>query len=287
MGIVLATLILMNTTSDPAPVCSGTQAPPAPGGSCPGAPTPLSHPRPAAPTLVRPPSDPKEYQAASERIRKAPLGDLFAFANYGDVKPQEDLGQSAKLGDAKVRMASLFVPDPVEVVSEYYQNSLAERGVFYERGLLQKDVAMVAFRDPADGFMRTLTLIQQGRGTVVLAAIGDPRKVVASKGKTLPADWPMPPVKGEPIDAEFTEGAVVQTTRSAVLAAPDPVEVMKFYLKELAALGWKPEPGSVHDEGGIQQGSFLRKNQRCAISVIAAALGTSSLYVNCWERRSP
>jgi hypothetical protein len=275
-------LSLMVMIADPTPASSSPPSASATNDSAPNMPTPA---------FVEPPKDATAYAAATKQMMRAPFSELFAFARYGDQKPREDLGQSARLGGGAVRMASLYVGrSSVADVTLYYQHTLAEKGILPHHGMLEERVGGMSFRDPADGFIRTLTFLQQGAGTVVIAAVGDPDKILeptAADARPPSKGWPMPSTTGAPTDMEFVDGNAIQRTRRASVSVSDPREVMKFYLKELPPLGWKAEPGSVQNTGKAQIGTFVRGAERCSLSVVSATNGTSTLEVNCFDRRTP
>jgi hypothetical protein len=240
---------------------------------------------PEAPAdIIQPPANKGAYDAKLAMIRSAPVKSLFDFAEYeGTIAANEDLGDGARIGGASVRMAGLFVPQPLDTVRDFYLRALAKRGLGAIPSSLNNDVATLAFRDPADGFMRSLTLVRQQGGTAVLAAVGDPARILDSHARSLPADWPMPPVVGEPVDMEFTDGPMVQRTRHASLSVPAK-QVIEFYKRELPAKGWNEQPGP--RDGKLMAG-FVKGSERCSITAIPHSTSTSALEVVCLGRRSP
>lgn len=246
------------------------------------------HDSPESFVTARPPDDAVEYAAALARLRQTPRADLFAFARYPGAEPREDLGEAARLGGADIRMATLTLPDPMHVVEAHYRQELAKRGMPCRSGRMSPAVWYLGCRDPADGFMRTLTLVRQSQSTMVLAAVGDPARIADGRASSaLPADWPMPPVTGRPLDMQFVQGEQVMATRRAQLAVEQGAEVIAFYDRALPPLGWKAETASARPFAGLRFASFQRRAERCSVSVTPGAKHSTVMTVTCISGKGP
>lgn len=226
-------------------------------------------PRPDRPRLlVRPPTDPQQYQAAVDRLRAAPRDELFAFASFEGTVPEENLGEGSRVGNAQLRLASLQVPLAPEDVFDRYRVWLSGRGVAVITGNPAPNTAYLSYRDPSDGFMRSITLIGQGQTTLVVAAVGDPKKMMEpSPMPTAPADWPLPPVLGKPLDMETVEGDRKQRSRFATVGCQDATDIIGYFEVHLPELGWSTDPATRSMTPAMSRAQFKRAETYCDVTV--------------------
>ena len=229
-----------------------------------------------------PPQDPAEYHVALERIRKAPAAELFGYARYDDQLPTDDWGRTMDVGAAEIRMASLTTRDQLPTVMQRYQRQLGEKKIHYYTSYLSASIAYISFRDSDDGFMRTLAVFQQNESTMVIAAIGDPERLLDSPGNgAVPADWPMPPVLGKPFDMKMTQEGQMMGIRRVQLAVSNLDEVMRFYSNELPRMGWKAAPNSEASDDRMRLATYVRGRDRCTVGVQALDGRSSSMTLTC------
>lgn len=221
--------------------------------------------------LVRPPTDPLQYEAAVDRIRSTPGNELFAFAAYEGVIPSENMGEQNRVGTAMLRMASLSLPVPPEKVFENYRVWLNQRRLPIITGNPGPNTAHLTFRDPSDGFMRSVTVLGQGENTLIVAAVGDPKKMLEQAPlPTSPADWPLPPTLGRPVDFESLEGERRQRTRFASVGCRDAGDLLSFFETHLPEQGWAAEQGTRSSTPTQAREQFRRADTICDVT---SALG--------------
>jgi hypothetical protein len=287
LGAAAMSLLGATPTVPPSPVAGVTpDAPP------PGSPIDLKkydRPLETPHFAIRPPKDPAEYQAVLDKIRNAPTNDLFAFASLGGVKVEENLGKDATLGQASVRLGTLVLPIRPDQAYDLYYRSLSLRGVVITSHPM-KNASALAYRERADGFMRSVTLVSQGRSTLVIAAVADPARVLAPSSQSgPPADWPMPPLVSAPMDMESAEGERREKTRYVSVGCHDAGEALTFFELYLPEKGWSSEPGSRSTEANHAREVFRRGDQICDLTIRfgddSSASKDCALNIVCISRR--
>jgi hypothetical protein len=227
-------------------------------------PAPKSH-KPGQLSTARPPTDPAAYDAALERIRKMPPEEAFGFAAFDHQLPVENLGRQVRPGT--IRMASLTLKLRPEVVFENYRVGLSQKYLPLFQGRMGRNSAYVSFREPGDGFLRTVTV--SGEDTaIVLVAISDPDRLLnraPASADRAPADWPMPAVIGLPADLETEEMGVYQRTRATQVSCADSAEPLSFFDTHLPEKGWLPDKSTRHIAREASSEEFHRADEVCGI----------------------
>lgn len=220
----------------------------------------------------QPPEDKEAYAVAIANIMTMPAKELFAFAQYQGQEPIENLGKDIKLGASEARMATLNIVADLETVAKYYIQEFQAKNIAPMINQLKANSIYFAYREE-DGFMRTITLVEIGKQTIVFAAVSDARKVYESflglDGRRSPKpwdDWREPEHEGTPIVLQQSEGATTQTTRKITVKADSLDGVMRYYNRELALSGWKMTQGrSQHDES--LSAIFEKGGRRCLLMI--------------------
>lgn len=224
----------------------------------------------------QPPENKDDYAVAIANIMTMPPEKLFAFAQYQGQVPIENLGKDIKLGASEARMATLNLVADLETVAKYYAQELAAKNIVPMVNQLKANSIYFAWR-PEDGFMRTMTLVEIGRQTVVFAAVTDARKVYESflgldgRRSSKPwDDWQEPEHEGTPIVFQQSEGATVQTTRKITVKGDSLDEVMRYYNRELALSGWKMTQGGSRQDESLSA-TFEKGSRRCSVTITPGA----------------
>lgn len=238
---------------------------------------------------ARPPVDEEAYRAAFERLQRAPAAEVFGFAAWNGTLPEENLGNDVRIGGATVRAASMMIPVAPDRVFETYAAQLSKK-FQVNRGTLQSKAGYLSFRDPADGFMRTLTFVALPEGTLVLASLGDPSKIAPPKtsmASSFPADIPMPPLAERPVDLRSGSGADEQVTRNALAAERRPDMLVAFFNEAMRQKGWSLDRAFSQTRSSIRLLAFSREDRHCTITIIPAPpdLPGCPLSVVCIQRR--
>ena len=221
----------------------------------------------------QPPENKEDYAVAIANIMTMPAKELFAFAQYQGQVPKENLGKNIRLGDSEARIALLEITNDIGTVSKYYFRELQLQNIIPMVNQLKSNSIYFAFRG-SDGFMRTITLVEIGRQTIVFAAVSDAEKVyesftVPSKSSRFVDNWREPPVEYYSQNLQQAEGETIQQTRRVTVAGRDIDEVVKYYVRELTMAGWHLEGNiSKHEKG--QSLVFQNDKSTCRISIMPA-----------------
>ena len=122
---------------------------------------------------MQPPENQEEYNVLIAKIMTKSCEELFDFARYKGVLPQENLGEDIRLGNSEARLASLELSEDIQSVANYYANELFSKGILVRMNKLYANTLGMVFREE-DGFTRSLTLVGvNDRQTIVFAAISD------------------------------------------------------------------------------------------------------------------
>ena len=217
-----------------------------------------------------PPENKQDYAVALADVMTKPAEELFAFAQYQGKMPIENLGKDIKLGASEARMATLNLVADLETVE------LASKNIVPMVNQLKANSIYFAYR-AEDGFMRTITLVEIGRQTVVFAAVTDARKVYESflglDGRRSPApwdDWREPEHEGNPIVFRQSEGSTIQTTRKITVKGESLDGVMRHYNRELALSGWKMTQGRSQRDESLSA-TFEKDARRCSVTITPGA----------------
>ena len=122
-----------------------------------------------------------------------PDPDPWAFSSFRGVRP-EPMGEQTYINGAVMRIATLTVDMPPHVVEEEYLKAFSFAGIVPLRSELPdtRGVRYLSYRPDGSKNLKTLTLVPNGPGTVVLASIGDPSPMVEPPPE-VPAGFPVPP----------------------------------------------------------------------------------------------
>ncbi len=276
-ALALGALMSLAAAGSPAP--AGAQAAPAR-----DAQHPYSVGRSQLPVL--PPRDPAAYQLVLERLRHLPAQELFAFASYQGMVPRENLGEEVKLSGAMVRMGSMQLGVPLQQLLADYTQQLRAAGIQVREGEVTALSRYLAFRDPADGFLRTITVLPVPDGTMVMASVSDPARMSRGETSEPPKDWPVPPLASQPVSVQSASGDRQQRTWLLTADCQSPTELIEFYRQALPPVGWKADPQSRRAEGGLNEEGWTRGAERCVVSV-SKREGGCAVSVMCLSRRNP
>ncbi|MGC4122865.1 MAG: hypothetical protein QM765_51520 [Myxococcales bacterium] len=236
-------------------------------------------------SAARPPTDPAAYDQALERIRKMPPEEAFGFAAFDNELPVENLGRQTQPGT--IRMASLTLKVKPELAFENYRIGLSQKYLPIFQGRMGRNAAYLSFRDPADGFMRTVTVSGVDQ-TIVLVAISDPDRLLNRPPPTpdhAPVDWPLPPLLGTPADLETVDLGVYQRTRSIQVACSDSAGPLSFFDTHLPEKGWLPDKSSRHVGRESSTEDFRRGDEVCAVVSTFRTGEPCALSIICTARK--
>ncbi len=173
--------------------------------------------------------------------------DPFAFSLYRGMRP-EPMGEQTLINGARMEIAQLIVPDaPHEVEKAYYETF--ERMGF--RPLAAeipntRGVRYLSFRPTGSKKLKTVTLVPNGSGTVILASVGNPEELLVKKPE-LPGGLPVPPNAEAASTIQQTEPGAATRTAFFVVKDTTPEVVREFYRQELSQRGYSPVPHSAQE----------------------------------------
>lgn len=228
--------------------------------------------------------DKKAALATLHRLADAPSGEVFAFARYSEPRPFQSVAARADLSGVRARMGYLWTEDRFDVVSAYYAAAFKGRAFPLFAGDLDPNARYVGYRDPADGVLRVITIVDNGNGTTILAAVGEALLGGPSGGLTrrIPDGWPTPPGAGRPLRMEFQEGPAIDQNFYFEVAGTTPEDVRTFYDRELPRHGWTRAPS----EAGVFDPKdpplvFRRGRDNCLVHALRHPGGRVLVAVNC------
>jgi hypothetical protein len=186
-----------------------------------------------------------------------------------------------------VRMGSMQVGTQAEQLLDEYSRKFEAAGYAVRRGEISARGRFLAYRDPVDGFLRTVTVLPTNEGSMVLASVSDPSRMSRSETPTAPPPgWPVPPMATQPGWMESTSGARQQRTWLMLASCQSPLEIVEFYRQALPAAGWKAEPAGRRSSPETQEETWGRGEERCVVSVARRA-EDCAVSVMCLSRRNP
>ena len=167
-----------------------------------------------------------------------PDPDPFGFGTYRGLRAEPM--QDAVINGARFQIASLILKEPPDVVIQTYRAQLKQAGITPIEGAPPEGHGMryLSFHPENSRRLRTLTVIPQGGGTVVLVSVGDPRPML-EQPKDANVDLPIPPGAGQLITTSF--GIVKPDERHAFFEVDglSPSAVVAFYVEEMPKRGFK------------------------------------------------
>lgn len=192
----------------------------------------------------------QQQLAAMDKPHLEPVDpDPFAFSTYKGVRP-EPMGEQTIINGSKMRIASLVVEEPPHVVEGEYMRMYDAQKVPAFRGEVPntRGVRYLAFRPTGSKNLKTITLIPRGRGTVVLASIGDPSRMLLRQSD-LPAGVPLPDNATAAASIAQTESGARSHTSSYVIRGTTVEQVRAFFRQELVKQGFTGREGA--GPGGV------------------------------------
>jgi len=134
----------------------------------------------------------KIAQSEAEQL-EPPDPDPFAFSTYKGRRP-EPMGEQTIINGAKMKIASLIVPDDPQTVAQEYFEVMDNMGFRPLVGEVPRTrgVRYLSFRPRGSKNLKTITLVPHGAGTIILASVGNPEDMLVRKPE-LPGELPVPP----------------------------------------------------------------------------------------------
>jgi hypothetical protein len=168
--------------------------------------------------------------------------DPFAFSVYRGKRP-EFMGEQTIINGAKMRIASLIVPDSQQTVAQHYYEVFERMGFRPLVGEVPntRGVRYLSFRPSGSQNLKTITLVPQGHGTIILASVGNPEEMLTKKPQ-LPGEVPVPPRAEAASVIQQMEPGTASRSAFFVVRESTPETVRAFYRKEMAARGFAPQP---------------------------------------------
>ncbi len=208
----------------------------------------------------------------------------FGFAAFDHQLPVENLGRQTRPGT--IRMATLTLRLRPELVFEAYRAGLSQQYLPLYQGRTGGNSAYLSFRDPDDGFMRTVT-VSGVDSSVVVVAISDPERLLhrpPASPDHAPANWPMPPTFGQPADLETEELGTYQRTRAVQVACADSEEPLTFFDTHLPEKGWLPDRASRKVTRESSSSEYRRGDEACGVVTVLRPGQPCGLSIVCTSR---
>ena len=168
--------------------------------------------------------------------------DPFAFSVYRGRRP-EFMGEQTIINGAKMRIASLIVPDSQQTVAQHYYEVFERMGFRPLVGEVPntRGVRYLSFRPSGSQNLKTITLVPHGQGTIILASVGNPEEMLTRKPQ-LPGEVPVPPRAEAASVIQQLEPGTASRSAFFLVRESTPDTVRAFYRKEMAARGFAPLP---------------------------------------------
>lgn len=189
--------------------------------------------------------------------------DPWAFSSFRGVRP-EPMGEQTDINGALMRIASLTVDLPPHVVEEEYLKAFSFAGVVPMRAELPgtRGVRYLSYRPDGSKNLKTLTLVPNGPGTVVLASIGDPSPMVEPP-PDVPPGFPLPPGSERGVTIRQQEPGASTRSSTFLVRGVNPTQVRGFYRTELNKRGFRPQ--------NVDEDTETYANDQTLLSVTARA----------------
>lgn len=234
-----------------APAASASSQPPAAqGGSCSACAAPGGGGTCAAPQpqMMEQMSD-EEWKAyiakkfletEEEQKFEPPDPDPFAFSVYRGMRP-EPMGEQTIINGAKMQIATLIVEDAPDVVEKTFFETFERMGFRPMVGNVPHSpgVRYLSFRPTRSKNLKTVTLVPNSTGTVILASVGNPEDILIKKPQ-LPDGLPVPPNAEASSSIQQMEPGSSSRSAFFLVKGSTPERVREFYRKELPQRGYAP-----------------------------------------------
>lgn len=187
--------------------------------------------------------------AASTAEKPEPVDpDPFAFSVYRGRRP-EPMGSQTIINGARMEIATLIVEDPPDVVEKAYYETFERMGFRPYAGNVPKAprVRYLSFRPTGSKKLKTVTLVPNGAGTVILASVGNPEDLLMKKPE-LPGKLPVPPNAQASSAIQQLEGGAAANSTLFLVRDSSPEQVREFYRRELSQRGFEPVPNSAQQD---------------------------------------
>jgi hypothetical protein len=164
--------------------------------------------------------------------------DPFAFSVYQGKRP-EFMGEQTIINGAKMRIASLIVPDSQQTVAQAYYETFERMGFRPLVGEVPntRGVRYLSFRPTGSNNLKTITLVPNGQGTIILASVGNPEEMLKKKPE-LPGEVPVPPRSEAASVIQQMEPGTTSRSAFFVVRESSPEAVRDWYRKELQQRGF-------------------------------------------------
>jgi hypothetical protein len=187
--------------------------------------------------------------AESEVEKPEPVDpDPFAFSVYRGQRP-EPMGSQTIINGAQMEIATLIVSDPPAMVEKTYYETFERMGFRPFSGDVPKAprVRYLSFRPTGSKKLKTVTLVPNGPGTVILASVGNPEDMLVKKPE-LPGNLPVPPRAEASSAIQQLEGGAAANSALFLVRDSSPEQVREFYRRELSLRGFDPVPKSAQQD---------------------------------------
>jgi hypothetical protein len=184
--------------------------------------------------------------------------DPFAFSVYRG-KRLEPMGSQTIINGAKMEIATLTVQDPPQVVEKTYYETFERMGFRPIIGDVPKAPRLryLSFRPTGSKKLKTVTLVPNGSGTIILASVGNPEELLVKKPE-LPGKLPVPPNAQASSAIQQMEGGAAANSALFLVRDSSPEQVLEFYRRELAQRGFSSVPNSLQqDSESFEKGGML------------------------------
>ncbi|KFE66466.1 hypothetical protein [Hyalangium minutum] len=190
----------------------------------------------------------KQFAAAQEEQPEPPDPDPFSFSVYRGLRP-EPMGEQTIINGAKMNIATLIVDDAPAVVEKAYFETFERMGFRPLVGNVPHSpgVRYLSFRPTSSKNLKTVTLVPNRTGTVILASVGNPENILIQKPQ-LPDGLPVPANAQAASSIQQMEPGATSRTAFFLVKDASPESVREFYRKQLPQHGYAPMGGSAQQD---------------------------------------
>jgi hypothetical protein len=206
----------------------------------------------------------KEYVrgklAQGEAEKPEPVDmDPFAFSNYRGRR-LEPMGEQTIINGARMKIAQLIVPDDPQTVAQEYFETMDHMGMRPLVGEVPstRGVRYLSFRPPGSKNLKTITLVPHGKGTIILASVGNPEEMLVKKPE-LPAGLPVPPNAQAASTIQQVEPGAGSRSAYFVVRQSTVDRVREFYRQQLEQRGFSrvASPGASNTDSFEKGGDMV------------------------------
>lgn len=184
--------------------------------------------------------------------------DPFAFSVYQGKRP-EFMGEQTIINGAKMRIASLIVPDSQQTVAQHYFEVFERMGYRPLVGEIPntRGVRYLSFRPSGSQNLKTVTLVPHGQGTIILASVGNPEEMLTKKPE-LPGEVPVPPRAEAASVIQQVEPGTSSRSAFFLVRESSPQAVRDFYRKEMSQRGFASvQAGQGQDSESFEKSGMM------------------------------